>query len=107
MEKINLFIYFLSKIENKYIFKKYKHIFKKYKHIFYIYIMEKERNTDFVKLEDGLVLNINHIHWIKKVHDCMYISTKTNDDNTNTSHVICGSNDMQKKNFEKLNIMFR
>jgi hypothetical protein len=69
--------------------------------------MEKERNTDFIKLEDGLILNINHIRWIRKVHDCMYICTRDDGCNRNTSHVICGSNELQKKDFEKLSNMFR
>jgi hypothetical protein len=69
--------------------------------------MEKERNTDFIKIEGGLILNVNHIRWIRKVHDCMYICTKSDGCTSNTSHVICGSNEQQNNDFERLNTMFR
>lgn len=62
---------------------------------------------ELIKMEDGLVLNIKNIKWIKKVHDCMYICTKDNGNNISTSHVICQKSDKNEKAFEKFNITFR
>lgn len=69
--------------------------------------MEEERNTDFIKFNDDLVLNKKYIRWIKKVHDCMYICTKSDGCNNWSSHVICSSNENQKKDFDKINQIFR
>jgi hypothetical protein len=71
--------------------------------------MENERNTDFIKFNDGLVLNKNHIRWIKKIHDCMYICTKSGgcSASARSTHVICSSNENQKNDFDKLDQMFR
>jgi len=71
--------------------------------------MEKNNNNcqDYIKMEDGLVLNINNIRWIKKVHDCMYICTKDNGNNVSTSHVICNTKDKHEKIFEKFNVIIR
>ena len=62
---------------------------------------------ELIKMDDGLVLNIRNIRWIKKVHDCMYICSKDNGNNISTSHVICNSREKNEKTFEKFNIMFR
>jgi hypothetical protein len=71
--------------------------------------MKEERNTDFIIFDDGLVLNKNHIRWIKKIHDCMYICTKSSgcSESARSSHVICSSNENQKKDFDKINQIFR
>ena len=69
--------------------------------------MEQAGNPEFIKFNDGLVLNKKYIRWIKKIHDCMYICTKSDGCNTLTSHVICSSNEEDKKSFDKLNTMFR
>lgn len=69
--------------------------------------MEEERNTDLIKFHDGLVLNKKYIRWIKKVHDCMYICTKSDGCNAWSSHVICSSDENQKKDFDKINQIFR
>jgi hypothetical protein len=64
---------------------------------------------ELIKMEDGLVLNIRNIRWIKKIHNCMYICSKDNGNNISTSHVICNYKDKKEneKTFEKFNIMFR
>jgi len=69
--------------------------------------MEQERNTDFIRFDDGLLLNTKYIRWIKKVHDCMYICTNSDGCSQRTSHVICSSNEKQQKDFERINNMFR
>ena len=68
---------------------------------------EQEINNELIRFHDGLVLNKKYIRWIKKVHDCMYICTKSDGCNNLSSHVICSSNEEHKKDFERLNVMFR
>jgi len=69
--------------------------------------MEKNNLQDLIKIEDGLILNIRNIRWIKKIHDCMYICTKDNGFNLSTSHVICNTSEKQAKVFEKFNFIER
>ena len=69
--------------------------------------MEKNNCQELIKMDDGLVLNMRNIKWIKKVHNCMYICTKDNGNKFSTSHVICQNSDKNEKVFEKFNIMFR
>lgn len=62
--------------------------------------MDKNPNNDFFEIKPGFILNKTHIHWIQKIHDCIYFNQ------TSKLHMVCKTNDDEGKYYRQLNKMF-
>ena len=39
--------------------------------------MNSEKNS-YIQIDDNKIINEKHIRWIRKIHDCLYVCTKSN-----------------------------
>lgn len=42
----------------------------------------ENQQPNYLKVDGNKVVNENHVQWVKRLHDCMYICMKTNDVNS-------------------------
>ncbi len=67
----------------------------------------KINNNNFIKIDNNIVINENHIRWMKKYDDCIYICSKY-DGCTNVFNkgLLTSCLNNNKENYEKLNKRF-
>jgi hypothetical protein len=53
---------------------------------------DNKEKTNFIKINNDTIININYIQWMKKIGDCMYVCNKVygcDENNLYGTHKIC------------------
>lgn len=55
-------------------------------------MFNETEKSDFIRINDNTIINMNYIQWIKKIENCMYVCNKVygcDENNLYGTHKIC------------------